>query len=555
MKKRARIALLGVVAASALHCGGDDSNQIGGGGNDAGSNDATAGDGGMPPRDGGGNPNDSSMPGTDAGKDAGPVLGASVLQHHNHANRDGLFVDPAFTTAKAMSIARDTSFDGTITGNSYAQPLYVENGPGGKGAFYAVTEENNVYALDETTGKPVWMKTIGKRADQQGVCGNVRPLGITGTPVIDLARRTMYLSVVIADASGNLGNHEIHALSIDDGSERAGWPVDTSKLTSGGVPFNANAQNERGSLVIAGDTVYVPYGGHSGDCSGLNGVSYHGWVVGVPMDNPAGVKAWATIDTESGIWAPGGLASDGTNIYATTGNGSAPAMWQNSDAIVRLGPGAVFSNQTADYYVPTDWQSLDNADLDISGTGPILVDLPGAGAPQSLVVGHGKDGKMYLVDRNNFGGIGKELVAKQVVNGEIIFSPASIAIGNAAYVFVYGYNDSSIAGCPNGQSGTLAGVKITAGTPPAISVAWCQDNQGQGSPIVTSTDGQANALVWSAGAEGSGALHAWDALTGNPVFTGGGAGDQISGLRHFTTLIAAKGRIFAQADDKLYAFK
>jgi hypothetical protein len=100
-------------------------------------------------------------------------------------------------------------------------------------------------------------------------------------------------------------------------------------------------------------------------------------------------------------------------------------------------------------------------------------------------------------------------------------------------------------------------VKIVAGSAgvaPTMSVAWCADNQGEGSPTVTTSDGTKDALVWTAGAEASNQLHAWDALTGAPVFTGGGTGDSMSGLRHLMTVIAVHGKVLAAGDGRLYAF-
>jgi hypothetical protein len=142
----------------------------------------------------------------------------------------------------------------------------------------------------------------------------------------------------------------------------------------------------------------------------------------------------------------------------------------------------------------------------------------------------------------------------RVVSGEIINTAATITIGGDAYVFLHGHESAPGAACPAGQSGDLVALRITAGMPPGISTVWCTDNMGQGSPIVTTTDGQKGALVWTAGAEGSNALHAWDALTGAPVFSGGTASDTVQSLRHFTTLIAVHGRIFAGADDRLFAW-
>ncbi len=540
-----RVRVLCAVGVLLVACGSSNDSSGPPGNGDGG----TGGDGSPGGDPGGG---DGGNPGGGDGGGGGPSAGASVLMHHNHANRDGLFVQPTLTKAAAKNVALDKTFDGTYTGNVYAQPLYVEIGPSGKGTFYVTTENDTVIALDETTGKAVWTKTLGTAAGDTGAgCGNIKPLGITGTPVIDFPARTLYVDAVDGNAN-TIITHKVHAISIDDGSERAGWPVDVSNVSSGTVKFHALAQNERGALALVNGTVYVPYGGHAGDCN-----DYHGWVVGIPTADPAHPKGYATPSGEAGSWAPGGLASDGTNIFATTGNGNTNT-WAGNDAILRFQAGPVFSGKTTDYFAPSNWKDLDRGDVDLGGTGPMLVDVAGS-TPSKLVVALGKNGVAYLIDRTNLGGVGKGngttgegVASAQVVNGEIINAPATVTTSNGTFVILHGHGENTKGvNCPAGQQGDLVGLKIVAGAPPSIKVAWCQTSGGQGSPIVTTTDGASEAIVWTAGAEGDGQLHAWDAETGQAI-TGVGT---IKGLRHFTTLIAVKGRILAAADNHMYAFK
>ena len=86
----------------------------------------------------------------------------NVTQYHNHSSRDGLYVDSAFTQSAAANLTRDLNFNGTIVGNVYAQPLYIEGGPSGP-MIIAVTESNNVYALDAVTGSIIWQRNVGVR--------------------------------------------------------------------------------------------------------------------------------------------------------------------------------------------------------------------------------------------------------------------------------------------------------------------------------------------------------------------------------------------------------
>src|SRR6516162_7840859 len=116
----------------------------------------------------------------------------NVTQEHNNPSRDGVYVDAAFTLSAAANLTRDLNFDGTISGNVYAQPLYIEGGPNGP-MIIALTESNNVYALNATTGLPIWQRNVGTPAPSGTPCpGNIIPVGITGTPVVDLASRRLF---------------------------------------------------------------------------------------------------------------------------------------------------------------------------------------------------------------------------------------------------------------------------------------------------------------------------------------------------------------------------
>src|SRR2546421_10222807 len=106
----------------------------------------------------------------------------NVTQFHNHESRDGLYIDSAFTQSAAANLTRDLNFDGTIVGNVYAQPLYIENGPGGAAMVIAVTQSDNVYALNAATGAVIWQRSVGTAVTSGLPCGNINPVGITNTP-------------------------------------------------------------------------------------------------------------------------------------------------------------------------------------------------------------------------------------------------------------------------------------------------------------------------------------------------------------------------------------
>ena len=117
----------------------------------------------------------------------------NVTQYHNHSSRDGLYIDSAFTPSAAANLTRDLSFNGTIEGDVYAQPLYIEGGPNGP-MVIAVTESNNVYALDAVDGTVIWQRNVGPPVPVSDLgCPTLfDPMGITGTPVVDLASRTLF---------------------------------------------------------------------------------------------------------------------------------------------------------------------------------------------------------------------------------------------------------------------------------------------------------------------------------------------------------------------------
>src|SRR5207253_9725005 len=231
-------------------------------------------------------------------------------------------------------------------------------------------------------------------------------------------------------------------------------------------------QEERGALALVNGIVYVPYSGYAGDC-GL----YHGWVMGVHINDPTNLGNWATVADGGGIWGHSGVASDGTNMFVITGNTTGTGgTWGGGEAIIRLQAGPVFSGQPTDYWAPTDWFSLDNGDTDLGGCSAILIDVPNA-TPQHLVLALGKDGNAYLVNRDNLGGITAPVTSLPVDGVTIGQSSATYHTNQGTY-FVF-----------RTGSGAIAAYKVTATDPPSIAPAWSVNQSGRGSPWVTTTDG------------------------------------------------------------------
>jgi hypothetical protein len=469
---------------------------------------------------------------------------AGVLEHHGNAGRSGMFVVPSLTFEHARNLHRDSTFHADVEGSVYAQPLYWRAPGSNKPLLLVATEQNVVYALDTVTGAVIWKTSLGPPAPRAALpCGNIDPLGITGTPVIDEHSQTFYVDALVKGQDA--AKHQIFALALKDGAILSNWPIDVeAALKASGQSFRSTVQNQRGALTILNDTLYVPYAGHFGDCG-----DYHGWVLGVSLQRPHTVRAWSTRARGGGIWAPGGLVSDGRSIYAVTGNTFGARTWADGEAVIRLGPGLSFSGKPQDFFAPSDWQELDATDSDLGATNALLLSLPGA-KPAELVLALGKDGKAYLLDRNTLGGVGGSVLTKKVSSNPIRTAPASFSSSNEVRVAFQGQG----VGCPDGTAGDLTVLAIAAGTPPTLRVAWCAAENGRGSPIVTTTDGRANAIVWAVGAEGDNRLHGFRGDTGAVVFSGGGPGDAMGEVRRFQTLIAAGDRLYIVADQHVYAF-
>ena len=323
----------------------------------------------------------------------------NVTQKNNNPSRDGLYIDSAFTTGNAANLVRDLNFNGTIVGNVHAQPLYIEGGANGP-MIIAVTASNNIYALNASTGAVIWQRTdIGPAVTSGLQCGNINPAGTIGTPVVDLASRRLFFDALIA---GSPIKHFIYSLNVDTGATTVGWPVDLNATASyNGIPFVSLAQENRGALALVNGIVYNSYSGYNGDCG-----NYHGWVVGVDINNPANVHGWATTALGGGIWGHSGVASDGTNMFVITGNTfNTGGNWMGGEAIIRLQAGPNWTG------MPTRLLGADKLVL-------ARQQRHGSGWCQryahrrawcyilrSLLLALGKDANAYLLNRNNLGGI------------------------------------------------------------------------------------------------------------------------------------------------------
>jgi hypothetical protein len=464
----------------------------------------------------------------------------SVVTYHNSLNRHGDYVVPGLTLDAAAGMHLDKAFKAKLSGHIYAQPLFWKPSGSSDGEVITATESNIVYALDGKTGAQIWKTQLAPEAHlSQLPCGDIDPIGVTGTPVIDPKAGVLYLDALTKQ--GKQVRHLLYALSLSDGSVQSNWPLDVeAALKTQGIKFSSATQGERSALLLFGGYLYVNYGGNFGDCG-----TYYGTVIQVQPSTPSIVAHWATRASGGGIWAQGGMAGDGQALYLTTGNTFNATKWSDGEAIFRLRPGLKHSSNPKDYFAPTNWQDLDNTDLDLGGTEALPLDIAVPNAPPAKrVLALGKDGNAYLADRSNLGGIGGELAITPVSNGQI-----------RTAVAVYGTSSGTMVAFNNPGSSECSGTSITmlsvaASGNPLISEVWCAAFNGGGAPIITTTDGVSNPIVWAVGAEGDDVLHGFNALNGDVVFAGK---QTMTGLHHFQTILAANRHFYIGADDTVYA--
>jgi PQQ-like domain len=468
---------------------------------------------------------------------------ASVSTYHADAARSGHYIATGLTFDAATKLTRDPDFDGRVPGHIYAQPLFWQPLGGTGGQVIVATEDDVVAALDASTGRTIWQTRLGRPVPRAALpCGNIDPLGITGTPVIDPAAGALYVDAMVAGPEGP--RQEVFGLRLKDGALLPGWPVDVAAaLAARGIPFIAREQNQRTALTLLGGVVFLGFGGHTGDCG-----RYHGVVLGVATTPPRLAAAWRTRGEKGGVWAPGGISVADGRLYFATGNteraegASGPWPWDDGNGVFRETPALPHRETPRDFFAPRDYAALSAEDLDLGGSVPLPLDLPD-GARRLLALG--KDGKAYLLDRNDLGGIGGALAVRRVARGAIITAPVTYRLGGQTFVT---YRAPG-ALCPDGRSTTA--VAALAISPAALHPVWCSPIDGRGIPIVTTDGPEADPIVWVAGAEGDERLHAYRGDTGQPLF----ASRPLPRLRHFVTPLVAAGRLYLAGDGRVFAFR
>ena len=311
-----------------------------------------------------------------------------------------------------------------VDGDVYAQPLYLPDveipGKGKHNVLFVATESDSVYAFDAdgSSTTPLWRAKLAdpgagiKPLSESDVrCFFIAPeIGITSTPVIDLKTGTLYVLARTKESKGLLGAPEykqkLHALAITTGAEKFGGPAEIKAAIprAGGasIEFDPRAENPRAALLLSNGFVYLTW------ASSCDEGPYYGWVMAYDAQTLAQKAAFNTSpDTRfSGIWQgdAGPAADQNGNVYVVTGNGEFDGTTEGrnfGDTVLKLGTQGA-GLKLLDYFTPSNQRQLNARDNDLGSSGPVLLpDQPGA--HRHLLVTAGKEGKIYVIDRDKMG--------------------------------------------------------------------------------------------------------------------------------------------------------
>ncbi len=372
---------------------------------------------------------------------------ADWTTYHRDNTRTGYL--PDMPDPQRLTVAWNTELDGAV----YAEPLVVG------GHVLVATEGNTLYSLNARTGQIEWRTNVGEPVPLSALpCGDIDPLGITGTPVYDPATGLIF---AVAEVSGPA--HILVGVDARTGEIRVRRSADPQGM-------DPLAHQQRAALALSNGIVYIAYGGLYGDCG-----NYHGWIVGSRTDGSGPLLAFQVpTQREGGIWAPPGPVVDASGrLYVSVGNGSETSgVWDHSDSVLRLSP----TLKLEDGFAPNHWRQDNARDADLGSLGPVL--LPGG-----LIFIAGKAGIGYVLHSEALGGVG----------GQVLAQPICHAYGGAAVV-----GSTVFVPCNEGLH------QLQVGSAGNLTLGW--QAQVTGSPVV------GGHTVYSV--DPSGTLYALDIATG-----------------------------------------
>jgi hypothetical protein len=467
-----------------------------------------------------------------------PPTNAAVLTYHNDNLRTGLNANETIlTTSNVNSTTFGKLGSLQVTGLVDAEPLYVPNltiDSAKHNVVFVVTEHDMAYAFDaDTPGPALWQVSLIPGAetpsDDRG-CGQVQPeIGMTSTPVIDLSagpNGTMFLVTMSKDSSNNY-HHRLHAVDLTTGADRitpqeiqATFPGTGTGSANGTQTFNPGAYEERSALLLANSVIYTTWTSH---CDAAN---YTSWAISYNESTLAQVAVLnmtANGNTqggmEGGIWNAGsGPSADASGfIYILIGNGTFdttldgngfPNTRDFGNSFVKLSvSGSTLS--VADYFAMDnpnggDAESESSQDTDLGSGGAMLLPdlLDGQGNTRHLGVGAGKDGNMYIVNRDSMG--------KFVASDANIYQELDGALSGGIWSAPAYFNNAVYYGSVGSQ---LKAFKITNAklATPASSSSPSSFGYPGTTPSV-SANGTSNGIVWAIqNGSSTGTLHAYDA--------------------------------------------
>jgi PKD repeat protein len=523
---------------------------------------------------------------TTAASNSAPDL-VSVLTYHYDNSRTGqntneTILTPANVTPSSFGLLFSYAVDGQV----YAEPLYVPGvsipGQGTHNLVVVATQHDSVYAFDADSnagpnGGLLWHASLGTSAvtpnndfgNRYGAYHDIDPeVGITSTPVIDPMARLIYVDAFTHEGASYF--HRIHALSITNGSDTLTPVVITASVPGNGVDsvggvvtFTAKQQLQRPALTLAGSMLYLASSGYA------DTDPYHGWVIGFNASTlqqmpgytfnttpNATTAAFGANAAEGGIWMSGnGLSVDAnTNLYFEVGNGSfnanASGGTEYGDSFVKLSTSGGLS--VADYFTPYNQSTLAANDTDLGSGGPLLLpDYLGTATHPHLMVGCGKEGKIYLLDRDNLGHFNS-------TNDSQIIQEIANAVGGTWSSPAY-FNSLVFY---QGSGDVMKSFKISNGLLSTTPVSQSSTSFGfPGATPVISANVTNNAIAWVIQSDGypggQGILHAYNAYNLTQELYNSsmsGTRDNPGGAIKFTVPTVANGKVFVGAAGALAVF-
>jgi hypothetical protein len=396
------------------------------------------------------------------------------------------------------------SVNGVPPGQIYAQPLVAD------GVLLIVTENDNAYGLDPSSGAVLWSENFGTAWQSSTInCGDLQPnVGVTGTPVVDTSAGIAYFTT---DTGPSQALWQMQAVDVSTGTEVANFPVTIAGAATNDPSrtFNPQYQMQRPGLALVNGEVYAAFGSHC-DLS-----PWYGWISGVTT---SGVLANMWVDVTgpgegAGIWGPGGIVVDAAgNLYVATGNGTSPSIGPGlgvsqppglAECVLKLSTSAVHLTLT-DYFCPSDANTLNSFDGDLGSGSP--TGLPasfGTSEYPDLLVEVGKSGEVYLLNRDDLGGLGQgpdggdEVVSETGPLGGVWSHPA-VWPGDGGYVYIMTASPGDAAGGSTGELDVYQRV-VDGGQ---VSLNWVGDvptmQFGASAPIVTSAGmDSGSGIVWA----------------------------------------------------------